>query len=350
MLVAGPNLTVDRTSTIPALRPGEVLRLTDVAVTPGGKGVNVVRAARALGVPATLVAFLPGHTGRAVAALIADEDLTLRGVPVGGEIRSTAVILEKGGRATVLNEPGPPIGGDDWRALETLVAEELAHHRVLVCSGSLPPGSPEDGYGRLTSRAHEAGRPAIVDANGPVLRAALAAHPDVVTPNLAEAEDILTNAPSAAAPTGEPVRDDDRTDEPAAVRDDSLTSPPLDAGADARAGEAVAALADARPRAEAAAVALVEAGARAAVVTAAAAGAAVADAARVTWIPAPQVVVRNPIGAGDVLTCALAAGLAAGEDVHEAARKAVVTAAASVEAPRAGDLEPARVAELLSRR
>ena len=52
VLIAGPNLTIDRTVTIDELRPGEVLRFEDVAVTPGGKGVNVARAARALRVPA----------------------------------------------------------------------------------------------------------------------------------------------------------------------------------------------------------------------------------------------------------------------------------------------------------
>src|SRR4051794_34796101 len=100
MLIAGPNLTIDRTSTLPELRAGDVLRLADVVVTPGGKGLNVARAALALGTPATLVAFVPGHTGRASAALIGEEGVALEGIDVRGEIRSTSVILEPGGRAT----------------------------------------------------------------------------------------------------------------------------------------------------------------------------------------------------------------------------------------------------------
>ena len=63
MLIAGPNLTIDRTSSIGELRPGEVLRVAGVTVTPGGKGLNVARAARSLGRPATLVAFVPGCHG-----------------------------------------------------------------------------------------------------------------------------------------------------------------------------------------------------------------------------------------------------------------------------------------------
>ncbi len=109
-----------------------------------------------------------------------------------------------------------------------------------------------------------------------------------------------------------------------------------------RADEAVEASSGARGRAEAAAGELVAAGARAAVVTAAAAGAAVAAEGRVTWLAAPRVEVRNPIGAGDVFTAALAAALETGHDVLTAARHGVAAAAAGVEAPLAGDLDPAQ--------
>jgi 1-phosphofructokinase family hexose kinase len=308
MLIAGPNLTIDRTSTIPELRPGEVLRLAGVVVTPGGKGLNVARAALALGVPARLVAFVPGHTGRAAAALIADEGVDLLSVPAPGEIRSTSVILEPSGRATVLNEPGPALGEGDWDAYEAAVAAALGDHGVLVCSGSLPPGAPADAYGRLVAGARAGGRRAIVDTNPDALREALAAAPHIVTPNLAEAEGLLHG----------------------------------------RADEAVEASPDARPRALAAATGLVDAGAGAAVVTAAAAGAAVATAEGRTFVTAPRAEVRNPIGAGDVLTSALAAALERGVPLVEAVREGVAAAAAGVEAPKAGVLEPARMRELLA--
>ena len=60
MLIAGPNLTIDRTLAIEELRPGEVLRFHDVVVTPGGKAQLPV--ARALHAPALLVGFTPGRT------------------------------------------------------------------------------------------------------------------------------------------------------------------------------------------------------------------------------------------------------------------------------------------------
>lgn len=312
MLIAGPNLTIDRTLSIEELRPGEVLRFERVVVTPGGKGLNVARAARALGHAAVLVSFLPGHTGRAGAALIAEEGVELAGVACAGELRSTAIVLERGGRTTVLNEPGPAISGEDWDGYERELRARLGAHGVLVCSGSVPPGSPRDAYGRLTALARGAGRVSVVDASATTLALALSAGPDVVVPNLGEAEEALGRS---------------------------------------RGGEAVEAAADSRARALSAAAALVESGARAAVVTAAAAGAAVAAAgASPEWLAAPAVAqVRNPIGAGDVLTSALAAALERGEPLADAARAGVAAASASVETPTAGELDPGRARELAQR-
>jgi 1-phosphofructokinase family hexose kinase len=307
VIIAGPNLTIDRTSQLGALRPGEVLRLHDVAVTPGGKGLNVARAARLLGAPASLVGFIPGYTGRAAAAMIAEEGVTLQGIPVSGEIRSTSIVLEADGRATVLNEPGPRLADGDWVRLEGVVDDALADHRVLVCSGSLPPGAPENGYGLLVARARDAGRISVVDATGAVLAAALLAYPDVVVPNLGEAEGVLYGL--------------------------------LD--------EAVDAAPDAPARAQKAALELVRRGAEAAVVTAAAAGAAVAWDGEPVWLDAPRVRVVNPIGAGDVLTAALAAALERGLALIDAVREGVAAASAAVEHPVAGRFDPARMRELL---
>jgi 1-phosphofructokinase family hexose kinase len=306
MLIAGPNLTIDRTSRLGELRPGEVLRLADVTVTPGGKGLNVARAAHVLGAPASLVGFVPGHTGRAAAALIAEEGITLQGVPVAGEIRSTSIVLEPD-RATVLNEPGPSLAAGDWAAFEAVIEAALPDHGVLVCSGSLPPGAPEDGYALLTALARRAGRRCVVDASGPALGAALRASPDVVVPNLGEAEGVLFG----------------------------------------RVDEAVDAAPDARPRALQAARDLVARGVHAAVVTAAAAGAAVFVDGEAVWVDAPRVRVVNPIGAGDVFTAVFAAALERGAGLVDAVTEGVAAASAAVEHPTAGRFEPRRMRELL---
>ena len=110
-------------------------------------------------------------------------------MPCGGELRSPAVVMERDGRTTVLNEPGPEITTAEWEAYEEAIADAIGGHGVLVCSGSVPPGSPDDAYARLSAIAARAGRRCVVDAAGAALVRALAAGPDVVCPNVAEAEE-----------------------------------------------------------------------------------------------------------------------------------------------------------------
>ena len=309
MLVVGPNLAIDRTMSTNEFRPGHAVDVADVAVTAGGKGVNVARAVRALGFDATLLGLLPGRMGDAVVGLLADEGIGLRGVPVAGELRSAFIIHERDGRATVLNEPGPELAENEWLAYEAKAGEALGEHAVVACGGSLPPGAPDGAYARIVAMARERGRPSVVDAGGQVLLRALDEAPDIVCPNLAEAEAVLFGATN----------------------------------------EAVDAPLDARERAVAAARELVGGGARTAVVTAASAGAAVAEAAGrdVQWVAAPRVNVANPMGAGDAFAAGLAAAIARDLPPAEAARFAVAVASASVEHPRAGCLDAFRADALI---
>jgi 1-phosphofructokinase family hexose kinase len=307
MLIAGPNLTTDRTLTIDELRPGEVLRFSTATITPGGKGVNVARVARAMGFPAVLVALAPGRTGRAAVGLLGDEGLDVVPVEAGGEVRAASVILEESGRVTVLNEPGPAVAEEDWQAYERAVEANLSGHGFLVCIGSLPPASPPDAYARLVRLARSRGVRALVDAAGAQLAAALDAGPELATPNLAEAEGVLLGTESLPVDDGSP---------------------------------------DVRSRALDAASELVARGAGTALVTAGAAGVAVAAASERRWVEALEVEVRNPIGAGDSLVAGLIGTLERDGDLDRAVLIGVAAAAASVETEVAGVVDPERVRAL----
>lgn len=308
ILIAGPNLTLDRLDWLDEIRPGQVLRARSARVAAGGKGPNVARAALGLGAPAVLAGFVPGHTGRAVAGLLAEEGISLCAVPVGGEVRSTAVLLEDSGRATVVNEPGPAVSASEWTAFEAAVSERLSAGSALVCAGSVPPGAPAGAYGRLVAAGRAAGCLTVVDATGALLRAALAERPDVVAPNVSEAAEAL----------GWDVPDG-----------------PL--GAD-----------EVSRRAFEAGRALRSLGAGAAVISAGASGLALVSEGGARWLPAVRVPeVRNPVGAGDALVGGLVVALQAGRALDEAVRFGAAAAAASVERPVPGEVVPGRVTELL---
>lgn len=313
MIVVTPNLCVDRTHWLDHFATGTVSRPRRVLVTAGGKGVNVARTLRDLGRLPTVLGYRPAADGAGLERLLAAEGMASSLVEVPGELRSAIIVIEDGGRVTVLNEPGPTLTAAHRDALLERVAQRLQRSgaRLVVGSGSLPPGLPADTYARLcrTARAH--GAAVVVDTSRDALAAVLAAEPDLVTPNLAEAEGLVTGAVvEAAADEGDP--------------------------------------ADARERAHLAARGLRAAGARRAVVTAGGHGAAYADAAGERWFDAPAVAVRNPIGAGDALVGGVADRLLAGADWVDAVRRGVLVASAAVEHPHAGRVDPGRVAQLVA--
>ncbi|MEJ3747356.1 PfkB family carbohydrate kinase [Actinomycetes bacterium KLBMP 9797] len=309
MLIATPNITVDRTVRLPELRLGSVLRPPRPAVTAGGKGLNVGRVAAAFGRRATLVGFRPDDDAVLLDRLFAAEPVEFRGVPVVGDVRVATIYLEDSGRVTVLNEPGPEISAAAWQGYEETIAAELAtgDHRTLVCTGSLPPGAPGEGYGRLVGIGHRAGVRVVVDAARAALAGAVPAGPDIVTPNLAEAAGVLWGDADESVHDGDP----------------SVSE---------RAQEAVRELC--------------RRGARSAAVTAGAAGTAYGDAAGVTWVPTVQVPVVNPIGAGDSFVGGLVEAWETGGTRIGAILFAVATATASVEQELAGGVDPGRAREL----
>jgi 1-phosphofructokinase family hexose kinase len=308
MLIVNPNFTVDRTIPLGELVPGDVIRTGRAAVTLGGKGINVARVGRAFGDRAPVLGFLPNESRATLGTLAAAEEVELSGVEVTGALRGAAILIESGGRVTVLNEPGPEVGEAEWAALLELVEREAAAHQTVVCAGSLPPGSPLDAYARVVAAAHRAGARAVVDASGEVLRASLGAGPDVVSPNLAEAESLISGRlVEGVEPAG----------------------------------------ADVPERAARAAEDLLAQGAAHAIVSAGSRGAAAAGGDRgAVFLPAPHVHVVNPIGAGDSLVGGLVHALEEGREWQSAAAFALAAASASCEQELAGGVDPGRVREL----
>lgn len=307
MLIVNPNFTIDRTIPLDVMVPGSVHRTGPATVTLGGKGVNVARVARALGRRGILVGFVPSTSAADLGMLAAGEGAELAGVPVTGVVRASSIFLERSGRATVFNEPGPTVEESDWTRLLAELQRRAAGQETVVCAGSLPPGSPPDGYARVVGTARNAGLRSVVDATGDVLAEALRAHPDVVSPNLAEAETLVFGpAIEGVEPAGNRVIE----------------------------------------RAIEAARGLVARGARHAIVSAGSHGAAYSDDTAAAFCPAPEVSVVSPIGAGDSLVGGLVHALEEGQSFRDALQFALAVASASCERRAAGDVDVSRAREL----
>jgi 1-phosphofructokinase family hexose kinase len=249
------------------------MRASSVEVTAGGKGVNVARVLRGYGLHPAIVGFVAADDREQLLGLLDREGATVVPVDVPGRVRQAIVMIEQAaGRVTVVNEPGGAVVPETWDRYVRAVEDRLTGQAVLVCAGSLPPGVPAGGYGELVQAARRAGVFTILDTAPQALRAALGSQPDLVTPNLEEAEAVLDDAVG-----------------------DVLTT----------------AVTDVRQRSERAALALCRAGAVRAAVTAGAHGVALARGETLSWVPATPVEVVSAVGAGDSFVGGVVLGLLA---------------------------------------
>jgi 1-phosphofructokinase family hexose kinase len=208
VLTVTPNPSLDLLFAASDLVWDDANRLPDPRRRAGGQGVNVSRAARALGASSEAIALLGGRTGDELADMLRTEGTPLRAVRGAAETRIFVAVRETGtGRSLLLNARGPARSAGEAEALAGAVAAALEEVQPvwLACCGSLPAGFPPDFYARLMVLARRCGCRVVVDCDGEPLRLAAEAGCDLLVPNQHEAArlaglptDDVTGAVAAA--------------------------------------------------------------------------------------------------------------------------------------------------------
>jgi tagatose 6-phosphate kinase len=188
LLTVTLNACVDKTYTVPGFALDRVHRPAETLITAGGKGINVSRVYHLLGAETTATGFLGGANGEWLRRAILGEGTAPEFVFVSEESRVCIAIMDPvGGTQTELNENGPQIVSEDVDALFACLRELLPHHRVVVISGSMPPGTPVDVYADIIRLAQgEFDVPVILDSSGEALAQGVEARPWLVKPNIHE--------------------------------------------------------------------------------------------------------------------------------------------------------------------
>jgi 6-phosphofructokinase 2 len=268
--------------------PEHKLRCGPARHEPGGGGINVSRAIRNLGGESTALHFRGGPTGDILGGLLEGEGVGQAAVPIRGRTRQCVTISETStGQQYRFVMPGPEFEEDEWRgALERVTAMDPLPP-LVVASGSLPPGVPEDFYGRLAREVTARGARLILDTSGPPLSAAVECGGlFLIKPSLRE---LRAFAGGGLSHEGEQ---------------------------------------------EKAAMEIIGRGAcEALVVSLGAAGALFATRAGCERLRSPSVAVRSKVGAGDSMVAGVTLALARGEALREAVRFGIAAGAAAVMTP-----------------
>ncbi|MGH9415170.1 MAG: 1-phosphofructokinase family hexose kinase [Terriglobales bacterium] len=189
--VVSLNPALDKYLRLAALRRGEHLDAEEVVASAGGKGVNVAGVLRVLGQPVRLLGFFGGPTGAYILDELRREGVETDPVAVAGLTRTAFVLVEADGVETEVVEPGAAVSAENIAALRQKLRRAAADAAVVVLSGSVPRGCPDDIYVQLLADCGPT--PAIVDTSRQHLAALLAARPRcaAIKPNRREAEAAL---------------------------------------------------------------------------------------------------------------------------------------------------------------
>lgn len=183
------NPAIDKTVEIGEFQHGGLNRIRKVEYDAGGKGINVSKTIRELGLDSIAVGFLGGNNGKTIANVLNEKEIRNDFIWVDGETRTNTKVYEENGELTELNEPGPVIAEEQVEELLKKLEGYAGEETLVVLSGSVPAGVDKGIYARITRRMHAKGAKVLLDADGELLGNALGAGPDIIKPNRVELEE-----------------------------------------------------------------------------------------------------------------------------------------------------------------
>lgn len=150
---------------------------------PGGKGINVARWLRWLGVPARLFLSLGGATGRELATGLRAEGLRFTAFRIPGSTRANVVVTPREGPQYRFNATWPRLVRRDALALRRAACERVAQSDPVIISGTLAFGAPSDTYAAIVRSARKQGRRVFLDCDREPFEKAAREQPFLVKPN-----------------------------------------------------------------------------------------------------------------------------------------------------------------------
>jgi 1-phosphofructokinase family hexose kinase len=186
------NAAIDRTLTVPNFQRGQRHRASQGLTLSGGKGINIARALKRLGVPVIATGLAGGRTGTRIVEELTGEAILNDFVRIDDESRtSTAIVDPTGSSYTEVNEWGPNVQPEELEMLKEKLAYLSRGADFVIFAGSLPRGIEPGFYAEAIRELNRRGSQTVLDSEGEPLRLGAQAEPFLVSPNEREAEGLV---------------------------------------------------------------------------------------------------------------------------------------------------------------
>jgi 1-phosphofructokinase/tagatose 6-phosphate kinase len=186
------NAAIDKSLSVPNFQLGRRHRTVEQRTVAGGKGVNIARTLKTLGQPVIATGFAGGATGTHIVEQLTEESILNDFVRIRDESRTNTSVLDPTtGEQTEINERGPAVSEHEVELFRDKLKYLARGADIVVFAGSLPRGVDVDLYSRLIRDLERLDVLTVLDTDGEPLRQGVRAEPDVVTPNVLEAEELV---------------------------------------------------------------------------------------------------------------------------------------------------------------
>jgi len=202
------NAAIDESLSVPNFRLGRRHRTVEQRTMAGGKGVNIARTLKTLGQPVIATGFAGGATGTHIVEQLTEESILNDFVRIRDESRTnTSVIDPTTGEQTEINERGPAVSASEVELFRDKLLYLARGAAIVVFAGSLPRGVEPDLYAALIHDLARVDVTSVIDTDGEPLRQAVRAEPDIVSPNVLEAEELVGHEFSGEEERAQVVRE-----------------------------------------------------------------------------------------------------------------------------------------------
>ena len=182
------NPSIDYIVRLDKVLIGSVNRMDSDDKFAGGKGINVSRVLKRLGIENTATGFIGGFTGKFITDTLEEEGISSHFVEVEQDTRINVKI--KADAETEINGPGPEISSQKLEELEKFLSS-LTSEDTVVFAGSSPKNLGNIVYKELIGLTRKTGAQVVCDFEGQTLLDSLEFEPLLVKPNNHELGDIF---------------------------------------------------------------------------------------------------------------------------------------------------------------
>jgi 6-phosphofructokinase 2 len=186
------NPTLDRHVAVENLVLDDTNRWVSFKSEPGGKGINVSRVICELGGSTVIYGFIGGNDGETLRSILKKKGVPCDFTPIRNEIRSNFIITDlKTHSQTRISAPGPKVSDGELRKLVDKISGIKPRPKYMVFAGSVPPGVPFYIYRELIEKMKGLGIITVLDSADLWLQEGIRARPDIVKPNVREAQTAM---------------------------------------------------------------------------------------------------------------------------------------------------------------